>query len=170
MDEREVSSIASGGWEGLSDEAKRLELRVWGAGGREVRRRIREQLTIGRALACDLVIEGPGVNLIHARVICGVNGWELDCVGRSRVEVRDEQTRELRSVDRVELGVGVRFWVEGAGVECVEAETEENAPSPQPSPEYRRGSEGSEAAVFAEAPRLVMCPVCYRNLEGVPGV
>jgi hypothetical protein len=81
---------------------------------------VREQLTLGRAAASDLVIDDPRVNLIHARVVPGNGGgWELRGVGMSRMILADGS-----GVDRLELTPGVRFEVGGTGVECVRVDGE----------------------------------------------
>src|SRR5688572_10806420 len=81
-----------------------LELRVRQPDGSVDAERVREQLTLGRAAASDLIIDDPTVNLIHARVVPGIGGaWELRCVGGARM------TLEVGGVvDRLLLAPGIK--------------------------------------------------------------
>jgi hypothetical protein len=92
-----------------------LELRVGGVEGAAGRATVVEHLTIGRSAASGLVIDGPGVNMIHARVVVGECGLpEVRGVGPGRMTLADGA-----QVDRVDLRNGVKFGVGGVTVECV---------------------------------------------------
>jgi hypothetical protein len=133
---------------------------------------VREQLTLGRAAASDLVIDDPRVNLIHARVVPAAGGgWELRGVGMSRMILGDGS-----GVDRLELRPGVRFEVGGTRVECVLAEHVKRQKAKVKSEDGDAGvltsvsmSPGShvEGAPKIEMPRLVACPTCYRDMKDV---
>lgn len=145
--------------------APEMELRVRGRDGAVADAvEVREQLTLGRAAASDLVIDDPRVNLIHARVVPGVGGgWELRGVGMSAFVLGDQSR-----VDRVELVPGVTFEVGGTRVECVRIEKREG--------ETRRGGDketgvltsvSTEGGGRIEMPKLLACPACYRDMTGV---
>ncbi|MDB5323250.1 MAG: hypothetical protein JWN40_4881, partial [Phycisphaerales bacterium] len=89
------------------DLGPEMELRVRGADGGVERVRVAEHLTIGRSAASNLVVDDPGANLIHARVVAGIGGGhDLRCVGIARVVLEDGL-----AVDRMTLTPGVWFWV-----------------------------------------------------------
>src|SRR5689334_3439759 len=96
--------------------APEMELVVRGRDGRvSDAAEVREQLTLGRAAASDLVSDDPRVNLIPARVVWGIGGGgEPRGVGMSRFVLGDHS-----HVDRLELTPGVTFEVGGTRVECV---------------------------------------------------
>ena len=166
-----VSSSAAGG-RGL------LELVVRSPGGRVARHLVKEQVTIGRAAACDLIVEEAGVNLIHGRVVVGEDGgWELVCVGRARVELQDAPLRQTYVVDRVALSAGTKFWISGIEVECVtraegtgaESATSHPAPNGNPvPPEPTWAASASDGIGLVEANRILICLRCFRDLTGVP--
>jgi hypothetical protein len=124
---------------------------------------VREQLTLGRAAASDLVIDDPRVNLIHARVVPGNGGgWELRGVGMSRMILADGS-----GVDRLELTPGVRFEVGGTGVECVRVDGEGKSQKANSKSEDDMLTEVSTPEKTVEMPRLVACPTCYRDMAQV---
>src|SRR4051812_30324259 len=88
--------------------APEMELRVRGRdGGVADAAAVREQRSLGRAGARDVVIDDARVILIHARVGRGIGGgWELRGVGMSGFVLSDQSR-----VDRVELAPGVVFEV-----------------------------------------------------------
>src|SRR3954470_25002894 len=97
------------------DLGPEMELRVQRADGAVEWAKVGEHLTIGRSAACDVVIDGDEVNLIHARVVPGVGGRpELRCVGMARLVLDDGL-----SVDRLDLEPGVSFRLGAAELECV---------------------------------------------------
>src|SRR3954451_11191343 len=106
------------------DLAPEMELVIHGRDGYSIDSAdVREQLTLGRAAASDLVIDDPRVNLIHARVVPGAGGgWELRGVGMSAFVLGD-----MSRVDRIELVPGVSFEVGGTRVECVRPERKREA-------------------------------------------
>jgi hypothetical protein len=155
-----------------------LELCVRQPNGSLDRRRVREQLTIGRAAASDLIIDEPGVNLIHARVVPGIGGThELRCVGGARLRVDDE------TVDRVTLEIGLRLQVGGVEVACERLGSQvshykppsraaERPPPDEPKtfPERHDPLAPIFEPVKVEMPRLLICPSCFDDMTGVCAV
>jgi hypothetical protein len=148
-----------------------MELRVRRAGDQASavdKQRVREQLTLGRAAASDLIVDDPWVNLIHARVVTGVGGgWELRCVGGGRLTLPDGDV-----VDRLNLAPGVSFRVGETVVDCVDARDGGDVKSQKANVkcEEAGGGGAGTAPAAVEMPRLVVCPTCYRDMTGVPSV
>jgi hypothetical protein len=151
-----------------------LEFRATTPDGRALRQLVKEGATIGRSGVCDLVIDEVSVNLIHARVVWGMDGgWDLMCVGRSVVELQDEPLGQTCFVDRLALGAGTRFWVGGVEVECAGAGA--GAPPREPSPgdtsgRVPRTRPHTAVPGLATLPRFAMCPQCFFNLSSVAAV
>jgi hypothetical protein len=147
--------------------APEMELRVRGRDGAVADAAgVREQLTLGRAAASDLVIDDPRVNLIHARVVPGIGGgWELRGVGMAGF-VLDDRSR----VDRVDLAPGVSFEVGGTRVECVRVDVK--CQTSNVEGEAGSGDVLTEVSTPApvEMPKLLACPTCYREMSGVATV
>jgi hypothetical protein len=153
-----------------------LELCVRQPNGSLDRRRVREHLTIGRAAASDLIIDEPGVNLIHARVVPGIGGThELRCVGGARLRVDDE------IVDRVTLEIGLRLQVGGVEVACERLGShvsnfkfQISNSDQQDKFEAESARETSFAPTFEpvkiEMPRLLICPSCFDDMTSVSAV
>lgn len=152
-----------------------MELRVVQPDGRVERERVREQLTIGRSAASDLVIDAAGVNLIHARVVPAIGGqWELKCVGGSRLVLED-----FSSSDRILLSPGVTFGIGEKTIECVKIEAPAaGAKTVSPDDKNMKGDQWevlgeqsageSDLARTIEMPRLVICPACFKDMTAVP--
>lgn len=150
-----------------------MELRVVQPDGRVERERVREQLTIGRSAASDLVIDAAGVNLIHARVVPAIGGqWELKCVGGSRLVLDDNST-----ADRVLLAPGVFFSIGEKSVQCVqmnrlpqagEAPVVDHAPETYESVAAPAKPADQSVPAAIEMPRLIICPACYKDMTAVP--
>jgi hypothetical protein len=160
-------SAGAGAAEFVSEERGRgvLELVVRLPGGRVTRHLVKEQVTIGRAAACDLIVDEAAVNLIHGRVVVGEDGgWELMCVGRARVELQDAPLRQTYVVDRVALSAGTKFWISGIEVECVAGTQGNSGDNPVPQEPAREG------VGAVEANRILICLRCFRDLTGVPVV
>jgi hypothetical protein len=156
----------------VEHDARDLEFRVLTPDGRELRHLVKEGVTIGRSGVCDLVIDEPGVNLIHARVIWGTDGEsDLMCVGRSAVELRDAPLEQTYFVDRLALAAGTRFWVGGVGVECAVVGSAREHRTPQ-FDRTQRGQAGRSNGppMIAAFPRLALCPRCFLDLETVCAV
>jgi hypothetical protein len=155
-----------------------LDLVVRLPGGRVARHLVKEQVTIGRAAACDLIVDEAGVNLIHGRVVVGEDGgWELVCVGRARVELRDSPLRQTYVVDRVGLSGGTKFWISGVEVGCVARAEGTGAGNAYSDPasggnpvlqEPTWAASASEGIGVVEANRILICLRCFRDLTGVP--
>jgi hypothetical protein len=153
-----------------------LELCVRQPDGSLDRRRVREQLTIGRAAASDLIIDEPGVNLIHARVVPGIGGThELRCVGGARLRVDDE------IVDRVTLEIGLRVQVGGVEVACERLGSQishyrSRSFDAQPADESETSTAQQHPLapvieqVKVEMPRLLICPSCFDDMTSVCAV
>ncbi len=154
-----------------------LELCVRQPDGSLDRRRVREHLTIGRAAASDLIIDEPGVNLIHARVVPGIGGThELRCVGGARLRVDDE------ILDRVTLEIGLRVQVGGVEVACKRLGSEisnskfqipnsnPQDESAEPPPHWENPLAPIIEHVKIEMPRLLICPSCYDDMTSVCAV
>jgi hypothetical protein len=141
-----------------------LELRVQDAQGKVVRKRVAEHLTIGRSAASNLVVEGPGVNLIHARVFVGNGGChELRAVGRAWMTLP-----EGMEVNRITLGPNVSFRIGGVLVECLEIDVRSRMSNVESGGAEQHSKPAEVIAV--EMPRLVVCPTCYMDMTGVPVV
>jgi hypothetical protein len=149
--------------------APEMELRVRGRDGAVSDSvEVREQLTLGRAAASDLVIDDPRVNLIHARVVPGIGGgWDLRGVGMSGFILEDGGR-----VDRVELRPGVSFDVGGTRVECVRVDVKSQMSNVKSEDagvltSVSTSASGGDHATTVEMPKLLACPTCYRDMTGV---
>ena len=148
-----------------------LELCVRQPNGSLDRRRVREHLTIGRAAASDLIIDEPGVNLIHARVVPGIGGsHELRCVGGARLRVDDE------IVDRVTLKIGLRLQVGGVEVACerlgahvsrFQLPDSDHDETPEAEPAQENPPAPTFEPIKVEMPRLLICPTCFDDMASV---
>jgi hypothetical protein len=164
-----------------------LELRLQRGSGPVERHRLREHFTIGRSAACDLAIDNPGVNLIHARVVPGIGGrFELRCVGGARLTLKNDTT-----TDTLTLKIGTTFRIGQTTLECTRIDapdytstdgiavstmnswTPSLPTSPSPTPQASATDTTSadlltDPPATVEMPRLIICPACFKDMTAVP--
>jgi hypothetical protein len=92
------------------------ELRALTPGGLWVAQRVRDHLTIGSSIACDLIIDDEEAGCIHAIVFpTEENGWELRGVGSSTMLMPDGRISSV-----VRLVNGVNFMIAHTPIVCEE--------------------------------------------------